>query len=292
MPLAFLIGALLAQHPDFTGVWNSATSTPLERPAKLKDKAFFTPQEAADWERQATAQSQEQPPSRGSIGTYNNAWREFGPKVVRTLRTSIVTDPPDGRIPPLTPQADAEKRRRMDLLRHPNGAKDMGLQDRCLLFTTAAPMLPYSYNSNYQIMQTAHDVVINVEMAHETRIVSLDRKQHSPVPRWVGNSIGHWEGDTLIVDTASFNGGGGFYGDAGGMFGWDRNLHVVEKIRLLDANTLFYRFEIDDPTAFTKPWAGELTMTRGSAPLYEYACHEGNYALPNLLKNFLTEPRP
>jgi len=279
-----------ASHPDFAGVWNSATATPLERPARLKDKEFFTPAEAAEWERRASAQNQEPSGAEAArnVGTYNVLFREFGSHVVKTLRTSIVTDPPDGRIPALTPTAAAEKRRRMDLQRHPAGAEDLGLQDQCLVFVTAVPpMLPYSYNSNYQIIQTRDRVVINVEMIHDTRIIALDGRAHLPssVRLWLGDSVGHWEGGTLVVDTTNFNDGGGFYG-AGGNFSWDRNLHVVERFSLLDANTILYRFEVDDPTAFTRPWKGELTMVRGSGQIYEYACHEGNYALPNLLKAF------
>ena len=280
-----------AQHADLSGIWNSATATPLERPARLKDKPFFTPQEAADWERAAVAQNAEsQNESRSqNVGTYNTAWREFGLKVVKTLRTSIVTDPPDGRIPPLTPAAAAEKRRRMDLLRHPNGSNDLGLQDQCLSFTTAVPpMIPYSYNSNYQVIQTAHELIIQVEMIHDTRIIPLDGRPHLPanVRLWLGDSIGHWEGATLVIDTTNFKDGPGYFGDAGGMFGTDRNLHVVERFSLLDAATLLYQFEVDDPTAYTRPWKGEVTMARSIGPIYEYACHEGNYALPNLLNAF------
>jgi hypothetical protein len=274
-------------HPDFGGIWNSATATPLERPAQLKDKEFFTPKEAAEWERMMAAQNEDTPVAASkNVGTYNTAFREFGSHVVKTLRTSLITDPPDGRIPALTPTAAAEKHRRQELLRHPGGAKDLGLQDQCLIFVTAVPpMTPYSYNSNYQFVQTNDTLMINVEMIHDTRIIALNGRPHLPsnVRLWLGDSVGHWEGSTLVVDTANFNDAGGFFGDAGGMFGSDRNLHVVERLSLLDADTILYRFEVDDPTAFTRPWKGELTMARTSGPLYEYACHEGNYALPNLL---------
>jgi hypothetical protein len=279
-----------SRHPDFAGIWNSATATPLERPAQFKDKQFFTPKEAGEWERQVAVQNEETPLAAShNVGTYNTAFREFGSHVVKTLRTSIVTDPPDGRIPGLTPTADAEKRRRQELLRHPGGAKDLGLQDRCLIFPTAVPpMIPYSYNSNYQIVQTKDALLIHVEMIHDTRIIALDGRPHLPsnVRLWLGDSVGHWEGATLVVDTVNFNDGDGFYGDAGGVFGWDKNIHVVERFSLLDADTILYRFEIDDSTAFTRPWKGELTMSRAPGPIYEYACHEGNYAVPSLLNGF------
>jgi hypothetical protein len=289
-----------SRHPDFAGIWNSSTATPIERPARLKDKEFFTPQEAAEWERQANAQGQEPPPrapSKGFGASYNAVFYEVAAHVLKSLRTSIVTDPTDGRIPALTPKAAAEKSRRQALLQHPRGAKDLGLQDQCLIFPTAVPpMLPYRYNSNYQIVQTGDELMLNAEMNHDTRIIHLDGRPHVPskVRLWMGDSVGHWEsgeGGTLVVDTANFNDAGGFYGDAGGMYGSDRNLHVVERFSLLDANTILYRFEVDDPTAFTRPWKGELTMARSRGPIYEYACHEGNYALPNLLSGFrATEP--
>src|SRR5690242_21272724 len=139
----------------FEGIWNSATATPLKRPRQLKDKPFFTPAEAAEWERQVAESNEEHPPQPGAknTGTYNTFYREFGTRTVRTLRTSIVTDPPDGRIPPLTPAAAELKRRRAEAQRNPASAEDTGLQDQCLAFATAGPpMLPYSYNSNYQIV--------------------------------------------------------------------------------------------------------------------------------------------
>jgi hypothetical protein len=280
-------------QPSFEGIWNSATATPLERPPELKDKPFFTPEEAADWERRVTERNAE-PPAQAAAkstgtGTYNTFFREFGSRTVRTLRTSIVTDPPDGRIPALTPEAAELKRRRVERQRNPAGAEDTGLQDRCLAFLTAGPpMLPYSYNSNYEIVQTGDAMVVHAEMIHDARIIHLDGRPHvAPGIRlWKGDSIGRWTGSTLVVDTTNFNDGGGFYGDAGGNFGWDRNLHLVEHFSLLDADTLLYEFEVDDPSAFTRPWKGELTMTRSPGPVYEYACHEGNYALTNLLRGY------
>jgi hypothetical protein len=285
-------------HRRFEGIWNSATATPLERPLRLKDKAFFTPQEAAEWERQVAESNEEPPPDAArkntGTGTYNTVYREFGSRTVKTLRTSIVTDPADGRIPALTPAAADVKRRRAEAMRSGGNAEDLGLQDQCLAFVTAGPpMLPYSYNSNYQIVQTKDAFVVHVEMNHDARIIHLDGRRHLPpdIRLWLGDSIGHWEGATLVVDTTNFNDGGGFYGDAGGNFGWDRNLHLIERFSLLDRDTLLYRFEIDDPTAFTQRWKGELTMARSTGPIYEYACHEGNYALTNLLRGYRATER-
>jgi hypothetical protein len=287
-------GSEAGGHPDFEGVWNSATATPLERPPRLKDKEFFTPEEAAEWERQAATRREDPKPEVASKGfvSYNALFYETGTTVLKSRRTSIITDPPDGKIPALMPAAAAEKSRRLELLKHPQGPRDLGLQDQCIVFPTAsAPMRPYIYNSNYQIIETGHEVMLTAEMIHDTRIIRLDRQAHlSPNVRlWLGDSIGHWEGGTLVVDTTNFNDGDGFFGDAGGMFGSDRNLHVVERFSLVDANTILYRFEVDDPTAFTRPWKGELTWSRSADRIFEYACHEGNYALPDLLNGARAE---
>jgi hypothetical protein len=284
-------------RPHLEGIWNSATATPLERPAALRDKPFFTRDEAADWEREFARGNEEPPPDakRTGTGTYNTFYREFGTRTVKTLRTSIVIDPPDGRIPPLTTAAAEAKRRRLEAMRSPEHVEELGLQDQCLAFVTAGPpLLPYSYNSNYQIVQTAAAVVIHAEMLHDARIIHMDGRPHLPPPvrRWMGDSVGRWEGQTLVVDTTNFNDAGGFYGDAGGNFGWDRNLHVVERFSWFDRVTLRYEFEIDDPTAFTRPWKGEFTMTRSPGPIYEYACHEGNYSLENLLRAYRATDRP
>jgi hypothetical protein len=284
------------RRPSFEGIWNSATATPLERPRELKDKPFFTPEEAAQWERAFAKQNEEPPPGAKltGTGTYNTVYREWGTHTLKTRRTSIVIEPADGRIPALTPAAAEVKRRRLEGLKRFENPEDLGLQDQCLAFLTAGPpMLPYSYNSNYQIVQTDDTVLVHAEMIHDARIIHLDGRPHAParLRSWLGDSIGRWEGDTLVVDTTNFNDGGGFYGDAGGNFGWDRNLHVIERFRLFDADTLLYQFEIDNPTAFTQTWKGELTMTRSSEPIYEYACHEGNYSLSNMLRGFRAAER-
>ena len=283
--------------PDFEGIWNSATATPLERPRALKDKAYFTPEEAAEWERQVAQSNEERPPQAGSknTGTYNVFFREFGSRVVKTRRTSIITDPPDGRIPPLTPEAAEVKRLRVERQKELASAQDAGLQDQCLAMLTAGPpMLPYSYNSNYQIVRTRDAFLVYVEMIHDARIVHLDGRPHLPptIRRWMGDSIGRWDGATLVVDTTNFNDSGGFYGDAGGNFGWDRNLHLIERFRLLDSETLLYQFEVDNPTAFTQPWKGELTMIRSPDRIFEYACHEANYSLVNMLRGYRAAERP
>jgi hypothetical protein len=286
------------QRPNLEGVWNSATATPLERPPQLKDKPFFTPAEAAQWEREYAKRNEEPSPaerakSKGT-GTYNAFYREWGTRVVKTLRTSIITEPADGRIPALTPAAEAIKRRRVEGIRKGDNPEELGLQDQCLMFLTSGPpLLPYSYNSNYQIVQTDNAIVVHAEMIHDARIIHLDGRPHLPpaIRTWNGDSIGRWEGTTLVVDTTNFNDGGGFYGDAGGNFGWDRNLHLIERFSLMDRDTLLYQFEIDNPTAFTRSWKGELTMTRTQDRIYEFACHEANYSLENMLRGYRASER-
>lgn len=263
-------------RPDFSGSWSSATAIPLERPAKLKDQPFYTPEQAVQLQNK-TRGADDDPLSR----------LETGSRMFPSRRTSIITDPPNGLLPSLTPAAAAAKTDRVQRLHNPSDVEDMGLQDRCLIFPTGVPpMIPYRYNSNYQIVQTRDAVMVQSEMIHSARIIRLDRSSHLPsnIRQWQGDSIGHWEGSTLVVETTNFNDADGFYGDAGGMYGWDRNMHVVERFSLLDANTILYRFEAQDPTAYTQPWKGELTMTRVSNPPFEYACHEGNRDLPNILK--------
>jgi hypothetical protein len=281
------------------GIWNSGTATPIERPAALKDKPLFTPEEAAEWERRVAERNAEPPPQpAGSAptgtGTYNTFYREWGTRTVKTLRTSIVTDPPDGRIPPLTPAAEARRRQRVERMQRAENPEDLGLQDQCLAFLTAGPpLLPYSYNSNYQIVVARDVVVIYAEMIHDARIVHLDGRPHPPpgVREWLGHSIGRWEGGTLVVDTTNFKDGSGYYGEAGGNFGWDDKLHLVERFSLFDGDTLLYQFEIDNPTAFTRPWKGELTMARSTEKIYEYACHEANYSLENMMRGYRATER-
>ena len=265
-----------SERPDFGGVWSSATAIPLERPARLKDQPFYTPEQAMELKKKPRS-ADEDPIGRLEIGSLMQP----------SLRTSIITDPPNGLLPSLTPSAAAAKRDRLKRLHNPAEAGDMGLQDRCLVFPTGVPpMIPYRYNSTYQIVQTGDAVVVQAEMIHDARIIRLDRLSHLPshIRQWLGDSVGHWEGATLVVDTTNFNDAGGFYGDAGGMYGWDRNMHVVERFSLLNPNTILYRFEVTDPTTYSQPWKGELAMTRMSAQTFEYACHEGNQDLRNILK--------
>ena len=271
-------------HPDLQGLWTNATLTPFERPRDLAGKEFLTETEAAEFEKRQLAASNRD--RRGSTAdedvalAYNEAWFERGLKLFPTRRTSVVIDPPDGRIPPLTPQAQQAAAARAEVQRHPPaGPEELSLPVRCLLWPTAGPpMVPGPYNNNYQIIQTADTVAIYVEMIHDVRIITVDGRPHPDpgIRQWKGDSRGHWEGETLVVDTTNFT-------DKTSFRGADQNLHLIERLTRTGPDTILYRFTVDDPTAFTKPWTGELVMSRAAGPLYEYACHEGNYAMANML---------
>jgi hypothetical protein len=201
----------------------------------------------------------------------------------------MIVDPPDGRIPALTPEAQNRVNAAREHARlHPaDRAQDRSLAERCLFWATAGPpMLPGPYNNSYQIYQTPGYVAIQSEMIHETRIVPLDGRPHLPpsVRKWTGDSRGHWEGDTLVIDTTNFTAKTAFRGA-------DENLHVMERLTRTSADSLLYRFTIDDPTAFTKPWSGEVPITSTPGPIYEYACHEGNYAMPDILAGARAEEK-
>jgi hypothetical protein len=284
-------------HVDLQGVWTNATLTPLERPASLAGKAFYTPEEAAAFERERLEQiNVDRAPRRaGEVGAYNDVFFERG-KPVRSGRTSLIVDPPDGRIPAFTPEAQqkVDARRAYAPLHPADGPEDRWLTERCLLFGAAVPMLPEPYNSNYRIMQTPDAVVILVEMNHEARMIPLDgRPRLSPAIRqWTGDSRGRWEGDTLVVETTNlkFNHQSRFgvmYLD--GLS--DGNLRIVERFSRVDANTLTYRATIEDPTVFVRPWTVEMSLSRSRGPMFEVACHEGNYGMRFILSGHRAEER-
>ena len=266
-------------QPDLQGIWNSVTVTPLERPRDLATKAFF----ASDEEAHAYAAASEAKSKAGiddGIGSYNASFYEFGATTVKTRRTSMVVDPPDGRIPELTPAAKAAMQKEQARQRaRPDGPEDRSTSERCIAFRTGVPpMTPWSYNSNYRIVQSKNQVAIYTEMIHDVRVIPLDGRPHLPpdVHLWYGDSVGHWEGNTLVVDTTNLSGKTAFHGA-------DDKMHVIERFSRMNGDTLLYQWTVDDPTAFTKPWSGESTMTASAGPIYEYACNEGNYALAGIL---------
>ena len=290
-----LHGRRTAEKPDLQGIWNNGTVTRLERPADLGDKVSFTPDEARQYEKDIVTKSNRDVRTKGTVqdvsNAYNDAWWDSGSKVTGTLRTSMVIDPPNGKLPPLT--ADGERMyqdRRLRLGRPAQGPEDRTLAERCLMFPTdSVPMLPHVYNNNMRIVQSKDSVAILTEMVHDVRVIPLDGRPHLPenVRNWFGDSRGHWEGDTLVVDTTNFSGKS--------RFGFDNvtspKLHVVEWFTRVDPQTILYRFTVDDPGVYTKPWTAELTYAADPGPIFEYACHEGNYGLPNMLSGARAEEK-
>ena len=304
--------------PDFSGYYDTATITPLERPRDEGAEAYLS---AEDAERNAqraaaglAAGSEDQDPDRGAppvggdgsrgaagnVGGYDSFWVDPGEKNFKIdgkYRTSIVVDPPNGRRPPVTEKG---RKRLASLYRGMRRQNDgtawwlevdgpgpyddpeiRPLPDRCLLgfgSTAGPPMLPTLYNNHKRIVQTPDHVMILTEMVHDARIVRMNG-EHAPedVRRWLGDSIGWWEGDTLVVDTTNFN-------DTPSMRMASRDLHVVERFTPLDDNTLLYNFTVEDPNTWEGPWTGEYVWPQTDEPVYEYACHEGNYSMGNILR--------
>ena len=272
-------------QPDLQGYWTNSTYTPLERPKDVT-KEFYTRAEAAELAKRAAAEETEQT-DPGTIADVHYDFTQFGldrnqNAMATNLRTSLIIDPPDGRLPPLT--ADGKKRagERAEEAKRVgrwDSAETNQLDDRCVIFAgMGPPMMPQSYNSNYQILQTPGYVMILFELAHDVRIIPLDSRPHLPsgVRQWIGDSRGRWEGETLVVETTNFNGKNPLR-DSG------ENMRVVERFTRLDEGTIRYQFTIDDKSTWTKPWTAELAMQKTVGPIFEHACHEGNYGLYNTL---------
>src|SRR5713101_7539764 len=288
-------------QPDLQGVWDFRTITPLERSEELETKAFFTAEEAAKYEQEENRRQNrdlidpkqggsQYPP--GGVVPYNEFWYDRGNKVTGTKRTSLIVDPADGRLPPRTPEGQkrAEARAvasRNDQLGQPlaDSWEDRPLQERCIIGLNAGPpMIPGAYNNNVQLFQTPGYVVILNEMVHSSRIVHLDARSHGSIRQWQGDSIGHWEGNTLVVDTTNFR-------RETSLDGSSANTHVIERFTRTDANTLLYEFTVDDPTMWTKPWTAVIPMSMSEDPIYEYACHEGNYGMTGILAGARAEEK-
>ena len=288
-------------QPDLSGVWTNATITTLERPPAFGDRLVLTDAEAAQLESGNAARVQraaqatkegtkvDELPSCGGGQTgpacgYNNFWVDPGTKVIRIgkeARTSIIVEPKNGRLP-LTPAAQARIRGAQGNARVGNfdGPERRPLGERCLVgfgSTSGPPMLPVLYNNHYQIAQTRSEVMIQVEMVHDTRIIRLNDK-HKPdsVRQWMGDSIGRWEGDTLVVETTNFRRDQTFRGATA-------DQKVIERFTRISPQQIHYQFEVIDPAAFDQPVKGEESFNASKDMVYEYACHEGNYALPGIL---------
>ena len=274
--------------PDLQGVWDFRTLTPLERPEDLGDKAFLTAEEAAEREnaelernRRLWEQEARTAVAGDNVGAYNNFWMDRGTTVIETRRTSLVVDPPNGRIPELTAAGQARAQIPFGSfgVEYPETYTDLSTYDRCILgFNAGPPITPGGYNQNVQIFQTPGHVVLLTEMVHTVRVIPLDGQPHldDRVQQWSGDSRGRWEGDTLVVETKNF----------AAKRAWRRSseqMTLVERFRRLDDDSLEYEFTVTDPDTWTAPWSANLPMARNDQPVFEYACHEGNYAMPNIL---------
>ena len=259
-------------RPDFQGVWDFRTATPLERPSAFAGKEFFTSEEAAAFERQAAERLEE------TLAVHPADWLDYGKNVLASRRTSLIVDPADGRVPALTPSARQKSAARAEARRSADGPEAFSLGERCMLFGAGPPIIPGPYNNNIQIVQTRDTVVVFNEMIHDARIIPTDGRPHLPanIRPLMGDSRGRWDGDTLVIETTNFT-------DRTRFRGSDDNLRLVERFTRTDPDTLIYEFTVDDPTAFAAPWTARWPMATTDAHIYEYACHEGNSGLQNML---------
>ncbi|MDP6580277.1 MAG: hypothetical protein QF681_06450 [Vicinamibacterales bacterium] len=284
-------------RPDLQGVWNFGSVTPFQRPASLGGKEFLTAEEASALEAQAAASLVDSPPRPGDPGSYNQFWFARGTKVVGTGRTSLIVDPPDGQLPAYTDEGRARMAAREEARRRNAGPEDRDVDERCILgFNSGPPMLPGAYNNLVQLFQLPGYVVILNEMVNDVRLVPLDSRPALPseIRQWKGDSRGRWEGDTLVVETRNFRDLGTAHPapNMERLEALGQHLHLVERFSRLDADTLLYKFTIDDSTAFTRAWSVEMTMTKTEDTLFEYACHEGNYGLYNILAGAQATAKP
>ena len=286
--------------PDLQGVYTFATITPLQRPDDVEGRELLTAEEAASFEERTALERVDRPPRPGDTGTYNRFWVDYGTRVVGTLRTSLIVDPPDGRLPPPAPAARARNEaRRAAGPQPPAGHEDLSITDRCIMgFNAGPPFVPSAYNNTVQLFQTPGHVVILNEMIHDARIVPLDGRPplDAGIRQWMGDSRGRWEGETLVVETTNFTSGRDMtrgvniwrYVDPRGAVATSR---LVERFTRLDDGTLSYEFTIDDPGTWTSPWTAAFPLVAIDGELFEYACHEGNYSAANILAGARADER-
>jgi hypothetical protein len=283
--------------PDLQGYWTNHTILSLERPAALGDKAQFTDKELATYIKKEIQAKNAQFSSSDSVH-YSPDDYGLGDEqihLVHNLNTSIITDPKSGHLPPLTPEAQARAAAHtaFNKLHQYDSAKTRGLGERCLEWPNEGPpILPLGYNANYQIVQTEGAVVILLEMIHDARVIPLDGRPHedSKVRNWLGDSRGHWEGDTLVIETTNFN--DRIHSDfVLGNAGTTKALKVVERFTRTGPNRIDYTFTVEDSGTWTRSWSGSSPWERVDGPIFEYACNEGNYGLPNTLSGARAEER-
>lgn len=276
---ASAIPRLANGNPDLQGTWDFRTITPLQRPSSLGDIAVLSQDEAEAFQAEENVRrDRDNFTDTSTTGDYNQFWYDRGTELLGDRRTSLITDPPDGRIPPTTEAARAKRQQQAQARELAIGIEARPLAERCIMgFNSGPPMLPSAYNNNVQLVQTGDHFMIHNEMVHNTRIVRMNDSEHRQFPRkWEGDSIGHWENDTLVVETDYFLRATSFRDSS-------ENMHLIERFTLLDAETLAYEFTISDSTTWTQPWTAMFPMRRAAEPIYEYACHEGNYSMAGIL---------
>jgi hypothetical protein len=277
-------------QPDIQGVWTFATVTPLERPKEFEGKEFLTEQEAAAFEKQSARDVDQR--EEGTLGTaadvgaaYNQFWWDRGTKVVSTRRSSLIVDPPDGKLPAMSAEGQKRAERAARRVNPPAGPEDRSLWERCITHSPI-PRMSTGYNNNLQIFQGPGYVAIVYEMIHEVRLIPLDSRPHVPqsIRQWLGDSRGRWEGDTLVVETTNFS-------DKASFRGASEKLRLIERFSRRDDDTLDYQFTVEDPSTWARSWTAALPMPRVQNTMYEYACHEGNYGLAGQLSGARAEER-
>ena len=282
--------------PDVQGAWDFRTITPLERPEELADQEFLSEEEAARREQEVVNRNEEllnraarrtestesvDRGEEGAPGFYNNFWLDQGTNTVATRRTSLIVDPPNGRLPEMTEEgAERTAARRAYLEEHPaDSYVDRTPFDRCILgFNAGPPITPGGYNQILQVFQTPDHVALVTEMVHTVRVVPLDGRPTLPahMRQWSGDSRGHWEGDTLVIETTNFN-------DERRWRGTTPDMTLVERLTRVDDGTLDYTFTVNAPNTWSESWTASIPMQRSAEPMYEYACHEGNYSMTGIL---------
>ncbi len=306
-------------HPDFQGNWDFRTLTPLERPEELGDKAVFTAEEEEAFRQKAlyindtdNKKDLNLPAEVDVQIPYNSFWLDFGTEMSGDRRTSLIVDPSNGRLPELTPAAVELAKINADRILpirgffsigldefRPPGPESLGLSERCLVgFNAGPPLMPSSYNNLVRIVQSPGYVVFFTEMIHDARIIPIDGQPHLPseMAQWSGDSRGHWEGDTLVIETTNFNSNVPSYQlplnlaalDKSGPVGLGENLHLTEKLTRTSDSRLIYEYTVDSPSAFTKPFTVVISMKATDDQIFEFACHEGNHAIPGILRGART----
>lgn len=278
-------------HPDLQGFWTNDSVTPLERPAEFEGKEVLTPEEAAAYAKKRLDQFLAQP--KDNIHYDDAIWQGENYSKEANRRTSLIVEPRNGKLPPLTAAAAQRAAARAEAARRrgpADSAQNRTLAERCITWgNVGPPMIPPTYNANLQILQNGDHVVLRHEMMHDVRLIPLDGRPRpgSDVQKLAGDSRGRWEGDTLVVDTTNFTDKTNFRGPpltTRQDITATHTLHVVERFTLMDRNTIRYEFRVEDPSTWTTPWSGEMPIRRFEGPIYEYACHEGNYGLANILR--------